>query len=514
MNISWNDGYTTEIPYTYGYYGELNPTQIQLLLLARGYAVPKIKNACELGFGQGVSINIHAAASDVNWYGTDFSPVQVNFAKETARASGTEVHLYDDSFAEFATRDNLPQFDYIALHGIWSWISDENRAVIVDFIKNKLNVGGMLYISYNTLPGHCKTGPLRKLLTLHEEFCGVPNVNMTARVSGALDVAEKVLSLSAQHCNDNPHILEKINNLRKQDHNYLAHEYLNKYWDPMYFEEMAKWLEPAKLTFVTSASAIENLDAINFDDNHKELLQSISNSVFRETIKDFMFNQQFRRDIWIKGPIALNAQERRDALNELECILITPSNKISTKLRCMRGEADVAEVYNAIFEVLKDNQIHTVSEIMNKGTEKNIGSDLLLIGIIGLMSQGNLHIVKKTDSEVVKRVQKFNTNILDKIQSGSKIQFFASPVTGGAISGNYLQQICFSEYLKSKGKCTAEKLVKNISEIISTKGLSLIDDGKVLQEESEKLAKIQEIASEFLEQIPVYNTLEILPFKK
>jgi len=44
----------------------------------------------------------------------------------------------------------LPDFDYIGLHGIWSWISDENRQVIVDFIRKKLKVGGVLYISYNT----------------------------------------------------------------------------------------------------------------------------------------------------------------------------------------------------------------------------------------------------------------------------------------------------------------------------------------------------------------------------
>jgi SAM-dependent methyltransferase len=66
--------------------------------------------------------------------------------------------LFDESFAEFASRD-LPEFDYIGLHGIWSWISDENRAVIVDFIRRKLKVGGVLYISYNTLPGWAPLPP-------------------------------------------------------------------------------------------------------------------------------------------------------------------------------------------------------------------------------------------------------------------------------------------------------------------------------------------------------------------
>jgi len=34
------------------------------------------------------------------------------------------------ALAEFVARDDLPEFDVIALHGIWSWISAENRAVM------------------------------------------------------------------------------------------------------------------------------------------------------------------------------------------------------------------------------------------------------------------------------------------------------------------------------------------------------------------------------------------------
>ena len=139
----WTAGYVADIGYTYGYYAELNPLRIRLALLNAGFAVPRVLNACELGFGQGVSVNMHAAASDVAWHGTDFNPAQAGFARELATVSGVNARLTDDAFAEYAKRDDLPNFDYIGLHGIWSWISDENRHVIVDFIRRKLNVGGV-----------------------------------------------------------------------------------------------------------------------------------------------------------------------------------------------------------------------------------------------------------------------------------------------------------------------------------------------------------------------------------
>jgi hypothetical protein len=57
----WTDGYVADIDYTYGYFGELNPLRTALLFLNAGLMPPKIQTACELGFGQGVSVNVHAA---------------------------------------------------------------------------------------------------------------------------------------------------------------------------------------------------------------------------------------------------------------------------------------------------------------------------------------------------------------------------------------------------------------------------------------------------------------------
>ena len=55
---SWNDGYVTDIAYTYGFYHELNPLRVKFALLNAGYKAPDFDNgeefnALELGFGQG-----------------------------------------------------------------------------------------------------------------------------------------------------------------------------------------------------------------------------------------------------------------------------------------------------------------------------------------------------------------------------------------------------------------------------------------------------------------------------
>ncbi len=77
--MDWTSGYVAEIDYTYGYYPELNPIRVGLAFANVGVVAPRFKTACELGFGQGVSVNIHAAATQASWYGTDFNPAQASF---------------------------------------------------------------------------------------------------------------------------------------------------------------------------------------------------------------------------------------------------------------------------------------------------------------------------------------------------------------------------------------------------------------------------------------------------
>ena len=64
----WTAGYVADVGYTHGYYTELNPLRARLALLQAGYVPPPTGgNSCELGFGQGVSVNMHAAATATRW---------------------------------------------------------------------------------------------------------------------------------------------------------------------------------------------------------------------------------------------------------------------------------------------------------------------------------------------------------------------------------------------------------------------------------------------------------------
>ena len=353
----WTAGYVADIGYTHGYYTELNPARLALPFLNAGLAPPQISHACELGYGQGLSVNIHAAASGVHWSGTDFNPSQAAFAQSLAATAGSDAQLFDDSFAELAARDDLPEFDYIGVHGIWSWISDDNRRVIVDLVSRKLKVGGVLYLSYNTLPGWAAFAPMRHLMTEHADALGAAGQGITHRIDGAIAFAEQLLATNPLYSRANPQVSERLTKMKAHNRHYLAHEYFNRDWHPMHFDTLAEWLQDAKLSFACSANPLDAIDAINLTAEQQTLLNQIPDTDFRQSVRDFMVNQQFRRDYWVKGPRKLDPLSQAEALRAQRVILTSYRPEIALKVTGSLGEANLSEaVYNPILDLLADHK--------------------------------------------------------------------------------------------------------------------------------------------------------------
>ena len=134
------EGYVEEIPYTYGYHPDLDPARMQAALRRAGVEPPEVSIACELGYGQGLSLAIHAVAGGARWWGTDL--LAAHAANVRALVAGTAARLVaaDQPFAVFCARDDLPQFDFIGLYGVWSWVSAANRDCILHFAARREHV--------------------------------------------------------------------------------------------------------------------------------------------------------------------------------------------------------------------------------------------------------------------------------------------------------------------------------------------------------------------------------------
>lgn len=508
----WTSGYVTDIGYTHGYYSELNPLSLKLAFLNAGLVPPEVGHACELGFGQGLSTNIHAAASIVSWYGNDFNPTQTGNARELALASKTKIELADDSFADFVQRTDLPKFDFIGLHGIWSWVSDENRGHLVEFIRNNLNVGGVVYISYNSLPGWGAFAPIRYLMTEHAELIGANGQNIVGRIDEALEFTQKLLACNPSYAKANPGVLERMNSLKQQNRHYLAHEYFNRDWQPMSFHSVKEWLTPAKLTFACSANYLELVDEVNHSREQRELLSSINDNYFRETVKDFMVNQQFRRDYWVKGPRRLLPKEQLQMLRDFTCVLVVNEHDISLTFMGGYGEVNMSEsIYNPIIDLLKGHKPTTLGELERKLQDTEISFPQIVQAVVVMSGLGYLAAVQ--DDAIVKAAKKsseyLNKYLLFGVQNGHETRYLTSPLTGGGIAVNRIEQLFFSAYLdgKQKPKEMALSAWDNLKEF----GQRLVVEGKNLESDDDNLKEMESLASSFFEsRLPILKSLIIV----
>lgn len=507
----WSAGYVADIDYTFGYYHELNPLRVKLAFLNQGLVFPEVSTACELGFGQGMSANIHAAASAVQWYGTDFNPSQADFAQELATASGTDAKLNDEAFADFANRADLPDFDYVGLHGIWSWISDSNRAVIVDFIRRKLKVGGVLYISYNTMPGWAAFSPIRHLMTEHADVMGSGGHGIVSQIDGALEFAETLLACNPLFSRANPLVPDRLKNMKKQNRHYLAHEYFNRDWLPMHYSIMAEWLGSAKMQYASSAHYLDHIDVVNLSSEQSAFLRDIPDSNFRETVRDFMVNQQFRRDYWVKGSRRLNGFEQAEQFRQQKVILTTHRADVSLKVTGALGEADMSEaVYAPLLDFLGDHKAKTLGQIEQGVQENGIAFAQIIQAVMVLTGAG--HLAPAQDeaviSKVKKQTEKLNTYLCQKARGCSDIGYLASPVTGGGVAINRFQQLfvaCFAQ-----GKRQPAEWAQYVWQLLSAQGQKLVKGGQTLEMPEENLAELTTQAEEFSKkQLPILKALQV-----
>lgn len=510
----WTDGYFTEGTYTYGYYRELSPTWQRFCLLANGYEVPapdRDNVHCELGFGQGISVNIHAATAQGTFIGTDFNPSHALHANLLCKASGTNAKLYDLSFAELMDEPDMPMLDSISMHGVWTWISHENQKKVVEFIRRYLKPGGIFYNSYNCFPGWAQHHPIRELLTMPDIYIRSGN-NAATRVTNALAFAKEAVIANPLYAERNADLLERLNDLQTKNPNYLAHEYLNRDWNVMYFTEVAEMLKEAKLDYACTASLLDTLDdveSMNLPQEATAFLSTISHPLLREELRDYYINRQFRKDLYLKGKRGMTPQRQNEALLAVKYLLVaTDPGKL--ELSGYYRKIDFKpELLNPVYSWLKADRSKPRSFTEFTRHHPDF-SPIVLASLLKVMVELNV-IVPCQPEEAAQAAapycERLNRYLCRRALQTEEIAYLASPVTGFAMALGRIPQM-FLHFLW-EGKKPAV-LAKEVWNVLNSQGQYLIVEGKRLETEKENLDELKQQAKTFTDKtMPLLKALGI-----
>jgi len=292
-------GYFCDTEYIDYFYDGLSPWFMDYLAALHGFPRSDLAGGfsyCELGCGTGLSLNLHAAANPGGrFYGVDLNREHIRRATETARAGElTNVNFLEEDFAQLLERD-LPRFDVIALHGVYSWVSPAIRRELQAFISLRLQPGGKVYISYNALPGWGQQAPIRHLLATHVEGMAGSTLEKVAR---GLEHLRLLRDAGAPIVTSSPQVQGMVEHILTADRRYVAHEYFTAHWEPFYFSQVAEDMGRLGLQFLGCLPVPLNYGAFCLPEGLQAYFSGLQSRTAFETRKDQVLNTVFRRDVY------------------------------------------------------------------------------------------------------------------------------------------------------------------------------------------------------------------------
>jgi hypothetical protein len=497
-------------PYTFGYFPEQAPALLRLALLGHSVSAQSAGpyRYLELGFGQGVSLNIHAAANRGEFWGVDFTAAHVAHATGLAEAAGLDVRLVEESFEDFANRPDVPQFDVISAHGIWNWVKDSGRKAIIEIVRKRLKPGGMFHVSYNCLPGQITIAPIRQLFKTYVERYGSAVDALDARLKQWSDLCRNLMEANPLFFTANPKAKATVERFEKGDARYVFHEFLADDWTLTSFPEVAGVMAEASLTFGGSADALDLVDSINLSDKGSKMLSTISDPMLREFAGDLFTNRQFRRDIYVKGARRLAPAEQAEGFAQIPFTLVRHPEAIDMNVTGALRKAPLKpEVYDPILKALAGEEYRpkTPVEIL-KLCKSGSAADLNMCLMV-LVGKGDVRPVMAADrtSELHDRTAALNAEIIRRALWGGEIGVLASPVTGGGVTVSQLDQI-YLQAAKENGRKVAD-IVKGVRQSLYAQGRWAVRNQKKLDEGDDLIADVGKFVAQ---DMPILKVLKAI----
>jgi SAM-dependent methyltransferase len=235
--------------------------------------------------------------------GLDVDGEAIRRARDTAAALDLEgrcrLEVWDLADADRA----LPaegRFDLILSHGVHSWIDASTRDAFWALAAARLADPGLVYVSYNCLPGWGLRGQVRDFLRRRDPTSG-PH-------PAAVAAAQALAARTAAAIGDGEHagvrlLHQELTRVAEGEPFYVGHEYLSTHNRPFWFGEVLEAAQGAGLTYLGDALAERPEGFVP-----PELVETLAevgppgSAAFEETV-DLIRFRQFRGSVFGRGPL-------------------------------------------------------------------------------------------------------------------------------------------------------------------------------------------------------------------
>jgi len=438
--VSSESEYVTDVGYARHFDEDLSPSRLRLAAALNGFPTPSADtfDYCELGCAHGDTMNVLAAANPrARFVGVDFNAEHIASAKLSADGGALENVRFLERDFEALRADDFPELDFVVAHGVLSWVGPEKRRAILDFVSSRLKPGGLFYVSYNAMPGWAAVEPLRQLLV--SRTLGVAG-DTSERARQAVAFAKQMHDAGAAYFVQNPAAKEMLATMEALGGEYVAHEYLNAHWAPMYFAHVAWEMTTADLHFVGQLPLFLNYRDLAVPPLVRTLFEKVVDRATYESLKDYAINEFFRRDVYVKGRPGRNAALTNAYLDETPFGLSAPppdDREVAlphAKLRL------VGPVFDALFGALARGGT-SVNELASRPDLAAFGRDRLRASLLRAVLAGwVIPLLAETHTEVapdsavrVDIPSPYNRMVLQRAGASAQPLVLASPASGTGV---------------------------------------------------------------------------------
>jgi SAM-dependent methyltransferase len=358
------DEYVQDVPYTWSFFDYQNPLLLNYAANLNGFATPELKSGftyCDLGCGNGVTVNLLAAAyPDAHFVGVDFNPEHIENARSFAEAAQIEnAEFVCASFADYAAK--APEFDYMAMHGIYSWVSAEVRGQLRTLVDQSLKPGGLVYVSYNAMPGWSELTPLWKMI---QGYIAGLEMDSISKAKAALKQLQFLRTNNARFFRNNIAASRHLDRLLARDPNYVAHEFINTAFEPQYFIDVARDYQGLGLAYAGTAKLHRNNRNNIISERFLGHVAEADDPLEAESRQSFIRNELFRRDIYVRADAPLNERDRASLFDDLIVGANVPNYRLNRTHDLDQRRIDLTRApYRKLVKLAAGGR-HSVSELV------------------------------------------------------------------------------------------------------------------------------------------------------
>jgi methyltransferase-like protein/SAM-dependent methyltransferase len=236
---------------------------------------------------------------------------------QTALSRTQQLDLKNLSFhcCDYADFSNDSEFDYIIIHGLYSWIPRDDRTSLLRQSRKLLSGSGVIYVSYNTLPGwHLRKIIRDFLLYTTREISSAKEKLQAAREALRLWAkgSENPLTVSQQLIKAMLHSLEHLPDW------YIFHELLELHNYPLYFQEFIVEAAEGKLQYVCD-SEVSTVSDYDLPEETQAVVRTLASDILsHEQYNDFMRQRMFRRSLLARDDASIDRKDMLSVIVNLE----------------------------------------------------------------------------------------------------------------------------------------------------------------------------------------------------